>query len=203
MRLFVVGATGRTGQLVVEQAIKRAHMVTVIVRKTGAVPAHDNLRIVIGDPLRIDDLTPHLAGHDVVISCLGQRSRMDNTLLRDGTTAMLEAMHRSGVHRYLVVSQGLLYPSRSPIIWLLRKILARHVADSTAMEELVTASNVDWTIVRPPRLRNGGALRGYRLQVGARPSGAQSMQRADLAVCLVDEAENAEYIQTVVGVTSL
>jgi len=92
MRLFIVGATGRTGQLVIEQVIARAHVVTAIVRKPGALPAHDNLRIVTGDPLRIDDLTPHLADHDAVISCLGQRSGTDNTLLRDGTTAMLEAM---------------------------------------------------------------------------------------------------------------
>ena len=70
------------------------------------------------------------------------------------------------------------------------------------MEDLVQASDVDWTIVRPPRLRDGGALRGYRLQVGARPTGAWAMQRADLAVFLVDEAENAEHLKTIVGVTS-
>jgi putative NADH-flavin reductase len=202
MRLFIVGATGRTGRLVVDQAIARGHAVTAIVRKSGALPAHDNLRIVIGDPLRIDDLTPHLAGHDAVISCLGQRSGTDNTLLRDSTTAMLEAMRRSGVRRYLVVSQGLLFPSRNPIIWLLRKILARHVADSRAMEDLVRASDVEWTIVRPPRLQDGGAPHGYRLQVGARPSGARAMQRADLAAFLVDDAGKVEHIKTIVGVTS-
>jgi len=35
MRLFIVGATGRTGQLVIEQVIARAHVVTAIVVNQG------------------------------------------------------------------------------------------------------------------------------------------------------------------------
>src|SRR5262249_24211380 len=62
--------------------------------------------------------------------------RQDANLLRDSATAMLAAMARVGVRRCLVVSQGLLFPSWNPVITLLRAILARHVADSTAMERV-------------------------------------------------------------------
>jgi putative NADH-flavin reductase len=115
---------------------------------------------------------------------------------------MFTAMSQSGVRRYLVVSQGLLFPSRNPMIALLRLILRRFVADSAAMERLVRASDADWTIVRPPRLVEGGALRGYRTAAGARPVGASSMQRADLAAFLLDEAERGEHVKAIVGVTS-
>jgi putative NADH-flavin reductase len=202
MKLFIVGATGRTGQLVLRRAISRGHTVTAIVRKPGTLDPHERLRTIPGDPLRVDDLAPGLAGSDVVISCLGQHSSKDGTLLLDAAGAMLEAMLSVGARRYLVVSQGLLFPNRNPIIFLLRRILARQVADSRAMEDLVRASDADWTIVRPPRLQEGGVPRGYRLRVGAQPAGAWAMQRVDLATFLVDEAENPEHIRAILGITS-
>jgi NAD(P)H-binding len=64
------------------------------------------------------------------------------------------------------------------------------------------ASNVDWTIVRPPRLKAGGVPRGYRVRSGARPAGAWAMQRADLAAFLLDEAEREGHKKEIVGITS-
>lgn len=201
MNLFLLGATGRTGRLVVEQALRRGHAVTAVVRDPAALQASDRLNIVVADPLRAE-LAPALASHDSVISCLGQKSRGDAHLLRNAAAATLEAMRRTGLRRLLVVSQGLLFPSRNPIIFLLRLILARHVADSMAMEQLVFSSDVDWTIVRPPRLLEGGAARGYRIKVGAPPKGAWAMQRSDLAAYLLDEVEKQERMRTIVGITS-
>jgi putative NADH-flavin reductase len=202
MNLFLLGATGRTGQLVLDQAPSRGHAVTAIIRQPEAFHAHGRSHIVVGDPLRADVMAQVLANQDAVVSCLGQRSRRDANLLRDAAVAVLAAMARAGVRRYLVVSLGLLFPSWNPILALLRLILARHIADSAAMERLVCASNVDWTIVRPPRLKVGGDPRGYRVQTGARPAGAWAMQRADLAAFLLDEVEREEHKKEIVGITS-
>ncbi|MGI8554629.1 MAG: NAD(P)-dependent oxidoreductase [Dehalococcoidia bacterium] len=202
MNLFLIGATGKTGHLVLEQALSRGHTVTAIIRKQGSLRSNERLQVVVGDPLRANVLAPLLANQDVVISCLGQRSRQDANLLRDAAAAVLEAMRRTNVRRYLVVSQGLLFPSRNPIVAILRLILARFVADSKAMERLVRTSDIDWTIVRPPRLKEGGAPRGYRVQPGAQPGGALAMQRADLAAFLLDEAEREDHRRKIVGITS-
>ncbi len=201
-KLFILGATGRTGRHVVDQALSRGHAVTALVRRPEKVQGRENLQAKVGDPRRADDLAAGLAGHDAVISCLGQRSRGDASLLRDAAGAMLDAMDRAGVRRCLVVSQGLLFPGRNPIIQILKLMLARHVADSAAMERLVRASDVEWTIARPPRLLDGGARQGYRIEVGAQPKGAWSMQRADLAAYLLDEIESRNHLRAVVGVTS-
>jgi putative NADH-flavin reductase len=111
-------------------------------------------------------------------------------------------MVRSSVRRYLVVSQGLLFPSKNPFIALLRMILGRQVADSAAMEQLICASDLAWTIVRPPNLSEGGKTLGYRVKVGAAPEDSWAMQYADLAQFLLDEAEQGRYLRTIVGVTS-
>jgi putative NADH-flavin reductase len=202
MKLFVVGATGRTGRQVTGQALARGHSVTAIVRNAGSFDPQDGLKIVAGDPLDVDQLASALVGHDVVVSCLGQRLAADASLLQDAAAAMTRAMTSMDVSRYLVVSQGLLFPSSSPIVALLRLVLARYVADTTAMEQLVRASEVEWMIVRPPRLLEGGASRGYRIKVGGLPVGRRAMHRADLAAFLLDEAERREHPREIVGVTS-
>ncbi len=202
MNLLVLGGTGRTGRLVVEQALSRGHSVTAVVRRPGSIAAHDRLQLVVGDPLSVETLVAPLANQEVLISCLGQRSRRDRSLLRDAATAAMEAMRRTGLRRYLVVSQGLLFPSWNPFIVVLRLVLARHVADSAAMERLVRQSDLEWTIVRPPYLKQGNNLHGYRIQTDAQPDGSWTMQRGDLAAFLLDEAERGQHKRHIVGITS-
>jgi putative NADH-flavin reductase len=202
VKILVIGASGRTGRLVTDTALARGHLVTALVRSPATIPARPGQRVVVGDPIRIDDLTPAFAAQDVVISCLGQRTGADAHLLRNAASAALAVGSQLDVKRYLVVSQGLLFPSKNPIVLALRWILARHVADSTEMERLVRAADMDWTIVRPPRLTEGSEPRGHVIAVGARPAGARSMRRVDLAAFLVEEAEQGRFKRTLVGVTS-
>jgi putative NADH-flavin reductase len=202
MKLFIVGATGRTGRLVIEQAISRGHTITAIVRRPGMLHAHERLLIVVGDPLRCSILAPALVGHDAVISCIGQRSQQDANLLTRAATSILDAMSESQVRRCLVVSQGLLFPSWNPIVIFLRLALKRNVADSAAMERVIRASKSDWTIVRPPRLLEGGIPSGYRVDRLPFHGSGWAMQRADVAAFLLDEAEKAGQVREIVGLTS-
>jgi len=198
IRLFVIGATGRTGRLLVEQALGRGHRVTAFVRNPASLGPATNLDIVVGDPRNADPLAAALPGHDVVVLTLGHSSAGERTLLRDATEAMLSALRRTGIGRTIVVSQGLAFPSGNPIVLLLKWVLARILADSIAMERLVQSTDLDWTIVRPPRLKSGGVTRGYRVHPNALGD-RWSMERADLATFLLDEAERGEYRRAIVG----
>jgi putative NADH-flavin reductase len=202
MKLLVLGATGRTGRHVTRQALARGHDVTAVVRDAISIPPHDRLRLAAANPLDADALANLLLGQDAVISCLGQRTRADAGLLQNAAAAMLQAMSRAEVRRYLVVSQGLLFPLRGLFAAVLRRMLARYIADSTAMERLVTASAVEWTIVRPPRLLDGDTSRGYRVEVGTMPERSRAMQYVDLAAFLLDAAERRSYPHAIVGLTS-
>jgi putative NADH-flavin reductase len=201
MKLLIVGATGRTGRLLAEQAIVRGHAVTAFVRSPQSLKPRTGLTIAAGNPLAANELAAVLPGHDVVISAIGRRSRDDATVLRDSAAAILKALQASPASRYIVVSQGLLFPSRHPIAVMMRWLLAIEIKDSGAMESLVRASDANWTIVRPPRLTEGGALKGYRVSVNGMPGGIRSMDRRDLATFLLDETEKSQYPRTVVRVS--
>jgi putative NADH-flavin reductase len=203
MNLLVVGATGRTGRLLTELALRRGHKVSALVHSSPVTMPRanqnlGNLRIVKGDALNAADMVVAIEGQDAVVSILGGRSKLNRTLLEDGAAAMLKALRNERSCRYIVVSSGLLFADRRLFIAALRLIFRKAVADCTAMENLVMASDVMWTIVRPPRLTEGGASE-YCAKAAARPEGALSLTRATLAAFLLDEVETCRYPRTLVG----
>jgi putative NADH-flavin reductase len=200
MNLLLIGGTGRTGRHVLADAAQRGHKVLVLVREQSETKDLPGATIATGDPRSVKDIKRLLTDQDAVISCLGQKTSNDKSLLEQCSASLVVALHQSKVSRCLVVSQGLLTPSRSPLISILRLILARHVADSAAMEQSIAESNLDWTIVRPPRLLDGGKPIGYSAALNSQPKTGSSMQRADLAAFILDSIEKQDFIRAIVGV---
>jgi putative NADH-flavin reductase len=202
MRLYVIGGSGRTGHHLVGQAIARGHDVTALVRREDSLEPQPRLQLIKGDASQPEDVAAFLEGHDAVLSCLGHRRYADIHLLQDAADALLDAMACTGVSRCLFVSHGLLFAGNRPFAGLLRRFQARNVEDSTAMEHVVELSDTDWTIVRPPRLVDGGAPHGYKAAAGTLPGGPPSIERVDLAAFMLDAVENHQYPKAIVGVTS-
>jgi putative NADH-flavin reductase len=200
MRLVLLGATGRTGLSLTSQALERGHTVTALVRSPDKLKIrHERLQIVTGDPLDREQLTRALGGHDAVVSAVGATSRAPTTVCGDAAHSAIEAMQRSGVRRLLVISSALLYPD----IGALGRVVGfffRHVlSDTRQMEARITSSDLDWMIVRPPRLTNGKARGRYRVADG--PPHAGSIARADLARYLLDAVEEGAHLKKVIGVS--
>ncbi len=105
MRLLVLGATGRLGALVVEEAITRGHQVTVLARspeKLGDRVAA--VKVVSGDALDADAVGSAVAGQDVVVYALGAGNVRRTTLFSDSTRILLDQMQHDGVRRLLCVT---------------------------------------------------------------------------------------------------
>src|SRR5262249_4358464 len=106
MKLFVLGATGRTGTEVVNLAITRGHKVTAFVRSPQKLRPADFLTVVRGDPQRQEMIAAALHGHDAVLSAIGPHPRdalRPSTLLTDCARATVEAMIATGVSRLAIV----------------------------------------------------------------------------------------------------
>ena len=194
MNLAVLGATGGTG------ALTRGHRVTALVR--SAVEPRAGLTVVRGDPHEIADLRRALAGADAVISTLGPRGLGKTTLVADCARATLVAMRELGVRRLVIVGVGALF--RQGIVpRLLRATVLRNIAaDAAEMERVVTASEVDWTIARAPRLTHASQT-GYAAEddcMPARVVTAASLGRAGLARFLLDEVDHPNHVRRIVGV---
>src|SRR5450756_692485 len=74
------------------------------------------------------------------------------------------------------------------------------IPDMAGMETEVCQDDLDWTIVRPPRLTNGPACHAYRVADGTLPKGGLYISRADVAHFMIGEVETPAHLKQIVGV---
>ena len=206
MRLFILGATGGTGRQLIDQALARGHQVTAFVRSPEKLSARpEGLSVLQGDPRDAAALTAVLPGHDAVLSALGPPGLEPpgfgrSTILPDSARSTVSAMQSAGLRRLLIVSAAILFEDLGLLAALLRRTLLRNVVvGSGEMERMVTASDLDWTIVRPPRLTNGPLTRRYHVADNRFPPGKQTLSRADVAHFLLDELAQDAHLRQIVG----
>ncbi|MET0132742.1 MAG: NAD(P)H-binding protein [Kibdelosporangium sp.] len=196
-RLVVLGATGGTGRAIVDVALRAGHTVTAVTRRADALPPAAGLTVaVVPDVADHDHLAGAIGGHDAVISALGSSERGPITVCTDGIRAALHAMGATGVRRLVVVSAHGAAESRdrSPYSLALWASVGHKMRDKESMEMLIRASDTDWTIVRPPALRNTAATGRYRTGTDLRVRLTTAVSRADLADFLVREAIEPTYL---------
>src|SRR5690349_15595652 len=96
--IVVLGAAGRTGHLVVEEALRAGHRVTAAVRTPEAFPATATaagLRVARADVRDSSSLYDVIRGHDVVVSAIGPAGRKALNLYSDGARATVTAMRKA------------------------------------------------------------------------------------------------------------
>jgi len=197
VRIAIFGATGRTGRHVVEQALAAGHDVSALVRRPdGLTLDDDRLRLVVGSFDQQDAVERVVDGQDVVISALGTDQKGFVTVCTDGVRSILAAMDRSSVRRLVVVSAHGAAESRDRSLYSLAvwAFLANKMRDKEHMEELIRASDVDSTIVRPPALSDGPRTGTYRTDPDLRIRLTSKISRADLADFLLREATAPAFV---------
>lgn len=191
------GGTGRTGSLVVTQAIAAGHEVAALVRDPARVGVRsERLRVVVGSLGEQDAVGRVVEGCDAVISALGTDEKGPSTVCTDGVRAILAAMAGSGVRRLVALSAHGAGDSRDRSLYSLavRASVAHKMRDKDAMEALVRASAVDWTIIRPPALTDGPGTGTYRTGTDLTIRLTSRVSRAYLADFLLHEAAMPAFV---------
>lgn len=199
--IVVLGASGRTGSLLVDEMLRRGHALRLLVRRPDRLGERaEQVDVVQGsstDPAAVDLLLAD--GAEAVVSALGPTDRQA-TLQRDTARVLTQAMPRHGVRRFVGVSgAGIDVPDdrKSPldraVSFAIRTLGGSLAADKAHEYAIWAASDLDWTLVRPPRLIGGEAT--GRIQHDAHRPGRNQIRRADLALFLADEVEQARYVR--------
>ena len=223
-KLTIFAATGGIGRQLLGQAIAAGHDVTAVARNPqGLSPAP--ARAVAADLASADPaaLQPAVAGADAVLSALGPRTKADAGVAARGTEVITEAMRAAGVRRVIVVSAapigtiaspGRPHPPRhdpgdgfiirylaDPIV---KRALRAHYADLARMEDVLrdSDSDLDWTIVRPPRLTDKPVTGRYRTAYGQNIRRGVFVSRADVAHYMLSVLDNPETFHRTVGIAN-
>src|SRR5437773_11836280 len=101
MKLFVIGATGRTRREVIQQALAKGNQVTAFVRSPESITLrNERLTVLKGNAIDEDQLSDAMQDHDAVLSTLGPREVFKpSSLLDDSALATAREMRRSEVER--------------------------------------------------------------------------------------------------------
>jgi putative NADH-flavin reductase len=207
-KLVVLGATGGTGLEIVRQALDRGHSVTALVRSPERLGRfRERVEVKRGDLLDTSELAAAIAGHDAVISGFGPRiplAASDAHLLEQFARALAPAMLQAGVRRVVIESVAFLFrDSIMPPAYLLGRLLFPSiVADAAAMEQIFRESDLDWTLVRPPELKDKPFTGGYRVREGHLPRFGFSISRPDVADFMIRAVENHLSSRGIVGISS-
>lgn len=206
MRLLILGATGRTGRDLLEQALALRHDVTAFARRPAALAAYGSrLRVVPGDITDRSSGAPAVAGEEAVVSALGSRTLRPSTVLSTGIGYVLDAMREHRIRRLVCMSalgvgetRGQLGPVYNRVLIPLR--LRHSFAEKERLEARIRASETEWTIVRPGALTSGPARGRYRTALpDVRPPPFARFSRADVAGFMLREVVERRFLYTAVG----
>jgi putative NADH-flavin reductase len=204
MKVIVFGAGGRVGRRVVEEALRRGHDVTAVVRDPSRGDFPPGVEVVVGDATDPDRVAQVSRGHEVAITTVGPRPGEPGGLPR-AARALLDGLPRAGVPR-LVVNGGAGSLEHEPGVremdrpdfpeaW---KPSAR--AHAEALDVYRSAdTGVDWSYISPASVLEPGERTGaYRVggeQVLRDSAGRSHISMEDYAIALVDEAESPTHVR--------
>lgn len=208
-RLLILGANGPTGRQTVQRALVRGYEVHALTRHPETFPLHhDRLHVIAGDATDEGVIDVAVAGTDAVICTIGTSfTRQPVEVYSASARLLVQAMSRHRKRRLIVVTSGGVDTTHQPdgiVARLSRSLMRDRVGrtvydDMEKMESAVSASDLDWTIVRPPGLTNEPGT-GYA--VAETTIDGPFMSREDLAEMLLDHLEGDQFIRAIAAVTT-
>lgn len=201
MKIAVFGSTGGNGRLVLADGIRRGHEVTAFARDAGALAGVTGLAAVTeGDGQDRIAVEKAITGQDAVIVTVSGRGEAGVMAGIAGTvTAAMEAL---GVSRLVTASAYGMVATRPYLLaGVVRRIFAREFADQAAADEIIAASELDWTILRGTRLTGEPAKGPGRRSTALFERGPYSLPRSAFAAALVDLAEERASVRQIVNIT--
>lgn len=205
MRITVLGATGSVGRHILDQAVAGGHEVTALVRDPARLPARAGLTVVTGDAREPADVVRAVTGADAVVVALGAGRAAG--VRETGTRTAIEAMRACGVRRLVCLSTLGAGDSRANLnfVWkyvMFGLLLRGAYADHQRQEEVVRASGLDWTLIRPSAYTDGPRTGDYRYGFGFEATGLTlQVSRADVAEAILRAVSDADRIGRAVSVS--
>lgn len=196
----IIGVTGKVGKHLVNKALDNSYNVKILVRNSKKITSiYHNVDVLEGDATKVNDVRNLLKDCDVIISSVGQPPKAD-PIYSIVTKNVLEVMKEFKITRYLVVSGA---PVNAPqdrknlfnkfIAVMMRFLYAKMMSDKQKELDILMDSNVDWTLVRLPLVKEGNPI-GKIKESLENPPGTK-VDNIDIADFLIKQISSNDYIK--------
>jgi putative NADH-flavin reductase len=208
MNITIIGASGGIGLEAVKRGLNRKHSITTLSRSEIDIAGKESIHKIQGDATNKTDLLKSIQNADAIIVTLGTSKHMKSTsLFSDFAKLIVEIHHEKKIDIPFIFVTGFgAGESKNYVSWLIKlflKYLLKDVySDKTKMEEIITESDLNWTVVRPGRLLDKALTEKYRIEntlfKGINIGG---INRTDVADFLIKQAENQTELRKYIGIS--
>lgn len=206
MNVFLLGATGGTGNEILKRLLKEKHHVKVLLRTPSKLQnafsqaEKENLKIIEGSIYETVRLENEFQGCEVIISAIGTGKDNSYTeIYSEGGRCILQAMRSNEIKKLITITSGLIDmsdPSTDNFFMnrIIRPNYNKVYYDQTRWETILDdTKDIDWICVRPTNLTNKSFTGKYRVNLKHCPKGGWKISRADLANFIVKQIDSDEY----------
>ena len=206
MKIAIFGASGFTGSAILNEAVRRRHNLSVLVRDAARFPEPTSwLQVVSGDALDREAVARTIQGCDAVIQCLGVGGKGNGkptTLISEATRIIVEEMQRQGINRLVALSNVGAGDSLTFQPWIFRRVILPYfmkwlkviIDDKNRMEPVIMESGLDWTIIRCPNVVDKPSQDSYNATLDGKQL-KLSITLGDMAACVVDCLEEGLFMR--------
>jgi putative NADH-flavin reductase len=208
MNITIIGASAGIGLETVKRGLDRNHSITTLSRSGIEIGEKKSLKVILGDANNIADLLSSIQNADAIIVTLGTSKNMNaTTLFSDFAQLMVEIHKENKIDIPFIFVTGFgAGESKNYVPWLVKMFLKYFLkdvyADKTKMEEFITNSDLNWTVVRPGRLFDKELTEKYRIEnklfKGINVGG---INRADVADFLIKQAEKQTELKKYIAIS--
>ena len=224
-KIVIIGATARTANYMIPQALWRGHEVIAVARRPQRVKhkPHPRLKIVKGDVYDQASIEAALSGDgdEVVISVYGPRvdptvEVPETDLMSAGTTNIINAMKAKGNRKLFVTTSTAMqevvkrgYKADTPKpegisgasgLWFYN--LRGPYNDMLKMEGIVKESGLDFIIFRPAQLMEEPPRGNLLLTINTETPNRRIIMYPDFASIILDQVESDTHLGDTIGVYS-
>jgi putative NADH-flavin reductase len=208
MKILILGATGRTGRLIVEEALKQGYELNVLVRDKNKISfSSKSIKIYQGTPACRTDLAAAIQGCELIISALSIARASDapwsklitpEYFISESMKNVIAEAGQQTLKRLITISAWGVGETKKEIPfwlrWLINHTNLRPVyAEHESQEKLLANSNLNWTAVRPVALNDSKKIKTLKVSFNNFPKPSLYISRQSVAKFIVDLVKSNKY----------
>ena len=198
--IAVIGGTGKSGKYLVQNLLDKNYSIRLLLRNPANFTLKDSLiETVKGDARDYDSLKNLIKNCDLVISTLGQ-PKGEKSIFSDATDNIIKALNDNGIKRYIVttgLNVNTPFDNKNEKVKMATDWMYQNYPETTSDKqkeyELLTKSNLDWTLVRLPLINL--TSESFPAETSLNDCKGETISATDLAKFLVSQINDKTFIK--------
>nr|WP_294949987.1 NAD(P)H-binding protein [uncultured Mucilaginibacter sp.] len=210
MKILLLGATGRTGKLLLQQALANGYEVNVLLRDKSKLDiTHPNLQIFEGLPTDKAALDKAMQGCEAIVSALNisrtsdfpwANLRTPANFLSETAKCVIELAAKHNISRAIVTSAWGTGNTRNDIPWWFKLVIDYSnvgvaYRDHERQEGIFAASVLNYTILRPVGLTNSSKDKMVIASLNNEPKPRLTISRGNVACFMIKVLQQGLFIR--------